>query len=126
MSDTVSDRAIADRLLKLNEQIEFADFFPTLEPEASHFALTDPFAFLVAAVIDRGNSKINWTVPYWLKQRWGHLSPTRINAMGSVDIEEAFRGGPRGLDRDRSLLSGIFWRRVLEREGAEDDPEKAT
>ena len=36
------------------------------------------------------------------------------------------RAGPRGLDRDRELISGIFWHKILEREGAEDDPKKAT
>ena len=30
------------------------------------------------------------------------------------------------MDRDRDLISEIFWLRILEREGAEDDPKKAT
>ena len=37
-----------------------------------------------------------------------------------------YRAGPRRLDRDRDLISEIFWLRILEREGAEDDPKKAT
>jgi len=36
------------------------------------------------------------------------------------------RGGPRRLDRDRDLVSEIFWLKILEREGAEDDPKKET
>ena len=36
------------------------------------------------------------------------------------------RAGPWGLDRARDLIRGIFWLRILEREGAEDDPEKET
>jgi hypothetical protein len=35
------------------------------------------------------------------------------------------RGGPGRLDRDRVLLSEIFWLTILKREGAEDDEEKA-
>ena len=34
--------------------------------------------------------------------------------------------GPLGLDRNRDLVSEIFWLKILEREGAEDDPKKAT
>jgi transposase len=36
------------------------------------------------------------------------------------------RGGPRRLDRDRELISEVLCIKVLEREGAEDDPKKAT
>ena len=36
------------------------------------------------------------------------------------------RGGPWRLDRDRDLVSEIFWLKILEREGAEDDPKKET
>ncbi len=36
------------------------------------------------------------------------------------------RPGPRRLDRDSDLVSGIFRLNVLEREGEEGDPEKAT
>ncbi len=38
----------------------------------------------------------------------------------------SIRAGPRRLDRDRELISGIFWLKILEREGAEEDPKKAT
>lgn len=36
------------------------------------------------------------------------------------------RAGPQRLDRDRDLVSEIFWLKILEREGAEDDPKKET
>ena len=36
------------------------------------------------------------------------------------------RGGPQRLDRDRDLISEIFCLSMLDREGAEDDPKKAT
>lgn len=44
----------------------------------------------------------------------------------TIRNEGAVRAGPQRLDRDRGLLSEIFWLKVLAREGAEDDPEKAT
>ena len=52
----------------------------------------------------------------------------RPDPLDCLDAEPgaAERAGPRGLDRDRDLISGIFQLRILEREGAEDDPEKET
>ena len=50
------------------------------------------------------------------------VSKAHVNALVAGDG----RDGPRGLDRDLDLISGIFWLRILEREGAEDDPEKET
>jgi hypothetical protein len=41
-------------------------------------------------------------------------------------LRSRYGGGPRELDRDRELLSGIFWLKILEREGAEDDQKEAT
>ena len=51
--------------------------------------------------------------------------------LAKVDTEKnrelaASRGGPRWLDRNRELISEVFCIKVLEREGAEDDPKKAT
>ncbi len=34
--------------------------------------------------------------------------------------------GPRCLDKAPGLISGIFWLKILDREGTEDDPKEAT
>ena len=48
-------------------------------------------------------------------------SASRFEFLG-VAWDRIGRAGPRGLDRDRDLTSGIFQLGILEREGAEDDP----
>ena len=56
------------------------------------------------------------------KQRRNHSQEFKREAVALV----VDRGGPQWLDRDRDLISEIFWLNILEREGAEDDPKKAT
>ncbi|MBA1148861.1 aminotransferase class V-fold PLP-dependent enzyme [Ectothiorhodospiraceae bacterium WFHF3C12] len=84
-----------------------------------HPATTAPLRFLA-----RQGAAVTW-LPV---DGTGRMDPDDLRRAITPDtvLISVMRGGPRGLDRDRSLLSGIFWRRVLEREGAEDDPEKAT
>jgi endonuclease III len=88
-------QTIAERLLELDPLIDWADFFPALVPGASEYALSDPFAFLTAAVIDRGKSQINWTVPFWLRERWGELSPRFVYELSPNELESAFAELPR-------------------------------
>jgi endonuclease III len=47
-----------------------------LVPQAANLIKADPFAFLLAGVLDRGTkAEIIWTVPYYLKRALGHLDP---------------------------------------------------
>src|SRR5579884_1529490 len=54
-------------------------------PEANALVKENPFAFLLAASIDRlGKSFLIWNAPLQMMKAWGHLDPSRIAQM---DIE---------------------------------------
>jgi len=84
MSDKLD--AVRDRLLGLD--IPGNEFFETEVPEAADLALRNPYAFLLAACLDRGSpSRLIWTIPWWLQQSLGHLDPLRIAALSHAEIE---------------------------------------
>lgn len=95
MSTSRHQQPIAKNLLELDRLIDWTRFFPAIEPGASEYALSDSFPFLTAAVIDRGKSEINWTVPHWLKERWGQLTPTLVYDLSPKELEAAFSELPR-------------------------------
>lgn len=85
---------IRDRLLGLD--IPREEFFETEIPEAADLALQNPFAFLLAACLDRGSpSRLIWTIPWWLQQLLGHLDPHRISALTHVEIEDLVEQLPK-------------------------------
>jgi len=90
------DHAVTARLFELEPQIEPEALFPALEPGASRFARDDPYAFLLAVCLDRGTkADIIWTIPYWLKQQWGHLDPARVRRMSGAELYDAVNRLPR-------------------------------
>ncbi len=94
--DQVSN-VVAD-LLAFGETVDPLDLFPTLVPEAANLALSDPFAFALATCLDRGTkADIIWTIPYWLKERLGHLDPKRLAAMDDAAITDVLRSLPNRL-----------------------------
>jgi endonuclease-3 len=105
---------IVKRLLDLWEQIPSDEretlLIPGLEPEARELVRTNPFAFLLAASLDRGTkTEIIWTLPYWLQQALGHLDPCRIAQMSEGDIRallEQLPKKPRYInDAPRTIVS---------------------
>ena len=51
------------------------------DPVADAFLRSDPFAFLIAVVFDQGIvAERAWAAPYLLRQRLGHLDPSRMAA----------------------------------------------
>jgi uncharacterized HhH-GPD family protein len=91
---------IVKRLLDLWEQIPSDEretlLIPGLEPEARELVRTNPFAFLLAASLDRGTkTEIIWTLPYWLKQALGHLDPCRIARMSEDDMRALLEQLPK-------------------------------
>ena len=54
------------------------------------------------------------------------MKKQRRNHSQEFNREAVARGGPQWLDKYQDLISGIFWLNILDREGAEDDPKKAT
>jgi endonuclease III len=94
------DAEIVERLLAFWEQIprEARETFlvPGLATEAHQLVRANPFAFLLAASLDRGTKvEIIWTLPYWLKQALGHLDPCRIARMSEGDIRAVLERLPK-------------------------------
>jgi len=84
------------RLLEIGKTIDRSNFFPTLIPGATEFALSNPFAFLLACCLDRGTkTELIWTIPSDLLGLLGHLEPARLAAMPISQISEIVAGLPR-------------------------------
>lgn len=61
---------------EFNSTIEPAFLVPALFKPAAQLIIDNPFAFAMAAVIDRGTKAENiWTIPYSLKNEIGSLEP---------------------------------------------------
>jgi endonuclease-3 len=105
---------IVKRLNDFWEQIPRDDcetsLIPGLEPEARELVRTNPFAFLLAASLDRGTkTEIIWTLPYCLQQALGHLDPCYIAQMSEDDMRallEQLPKKPRFInDASRTIVS---------------------
>lgn len=83
------------RLLAFGETISPGDLFPVLVPEAALLIERNPFAFALAAVLDRGTkSEIIWTIPYYLEKEMGSLDPKLFLQITIQDLEAIFRKLP--------------------------------
>lgn len=70
-------------LLHFGEQLASEEVRPyfTRDPDANALVLTDPFAYLLGVVAERGaDVESEWALPHRLKQRLGHLDPARMDA----------------------------------------------
>lgn len=83
-------------LLQIGRTIDRSNFFPTLASGATEFALSDPFAFLLACCLDRGaKTELIWTIPYDLSKQLGHLTPAKMAAMPLPQIAACVAALPR-------------------------------
>ena len=88
--------AARDGLLQFADSVRPEALMPTLEPGATGLVAEDPFAFVLAAALDRGTkAEIIWTIPFWLRQELGHLEPKRLAQMTEQQILEALSTIPR-------------------------------
>jgi endonuclease III len=82
-------------LLEFGKKIRPRELFPVLHEEAASIIEENPFAFAIAAVLDRGTkSEIIWTIPYYLKEHVGDLRPHFFRAKSIDEIERIFRSLP--------------------------------
>jgi len=80
--DDMNNNLINQKLLELTQLADPSALLPALSPEASELVVNDPYAFCVAACLDRGaKSEMICTIPYWMKERLGHLDPFKISQM---------------------------------------------
>lgn len=64
-------------LIAYGASIDSKELVPVLENEAATLIKENPFAFMLAAVLDRGTkAEIIWTIPYYIKQQLGSLGPS--------------------------------------------------
>lgn len=79
---------LTQALLDYGSKVSFLRLIPALHEEATALVNSDPFAFTLAACLDRGmKAEIVWTFPYWIRERLGHLDPHRMAEMKPHEIE---------------------------------------
>ncbi len=83
------------RLLEFGKTIRPRELFPVLVAEAASLIEENPFAFALAAVLDRGTkSEIIWTIPYCLQNKLGRLEPALFANKSNQELTEIFRSLP--------------------------------
>jgi len=91
-----SIKEITTLLLKFKERANSEYLFPVLESEARVLILTNPYAFCVAACLDRGaKADIIWTIPYWINKIAGHFDPIKFGLDSSKTIVDLFNQLPK-------------------------------
>lgn len=64
----------------------------TKNKDADDFLRENPFAFLMAASIDRGAlAEAVWEIPFLLNEKLGHLDPRLLSRMGENQLESVLR-----------------------------------
>lgn len=64
----------------------------TKDENADEFLRQNPFAFLMAASIDRGAlAEAVWQIPFLLKKKLGHLDPQALSQMSEDEMEGTLR-----------------------------------
>lgn len=82
-------------LLEFSTRIRPRELFPVLEEGAASVIEENPFAFALAAVLDRGTkSEIIWTIPYYLQKKIGNLIPQFFVEKSIEELEMIFRSLP--------------------------------
>jgi len=82
-------------LLNFSAGIKPRELFPVLQEGASSVIEENPFAFALAAVLDRGTkSEIIWTIPYILQNKIGGLRPEFFAEKKIHELEALFRSLP--------------------------------
>ncbi len=89
--NSVDLKSIAQALLECGNKFDPDKLLPTVIPQAAPLVASDPYAFAIAACLDRGaKADIIWTIPYDMKTQLGHLDPARIYEMSLDDLARLF------------------------------------
>jgi len=95
------ESAIVTRILQLSEKIGSAELMFTNDCSVGELLSDDPFAFLLAASIDRGMvAETAWRLPGKIRTSIGHLDPSRIASMSveeMLNVLNKIDGRPRYL-----------------------------
>lgn len=81
-------KRIVELLLEYGRRTDVRELVPAAGlPEAQELVLTDPFAFLLAASVDRQmKAEVVWALPYFLREVLGHLEPRKICLMSKEEL----------------------------------------
>jgi endonuclease III len=97
--DTLSESTIVQRLLAFGATLGADALVFACDSQVGDLLKDDPFAFLLAASIDRGMKAENaWRLPGRLRAVLGHLDPSKVAAMSEEDLCNALNsinGRPR-------------------------------
>jgi endonuclease III len=86
---------VVPALLKYGSRIDPAELFPASEPLAAKLIASNPYAFLLAACLDRGTKvEIIWNIPYDIKNILGKLDPFEIAGLSLSDLSELVKKLP--------------------------------
>ena len=84
-------QAIVQALLDFRSRQRTGDTF-TGDEESDKFLRQNPFAFLMAASIDRGApAESVWKIPFFLNEKLGHVDPRRLSRMTESEVETRLR-----------------------------------
>jgi endonuclease III len=84
-----------EKLLEFAKEVTAEELVPVLERDAGEI-ISDPFAFALAGVLDRGTkAEVIWTVPYYLKKQLGELDPYFFANASIEELDAIFRKLPR-------------------------------
>ena len=93
--------AIVDRLLEFGKSIGANELVFANDPLVGDILKNDPFAFLLAASVDRGmTAETAWRLPAKIRAKLGHLDPSRMAQMTAEEmlaVLNAIDGRPRYL-----------------------------
>lgn len=90
-ADFAHGQGVAQALLDYRSRQRTGGRFTTDE-NADRFLRQNPFAFLVAASIDRGAlAEAVWAIPFLLKEELGHLDPRLLSSMSEDELERKLR-----------------------------------
>jgi endonuclease-3 len=87
---------ITRALLAFGGAVPASALIPTVVPEAAEIVLRNPYAFCIAACLDRGTkADLIWTIPYDIARVLGHLDPFKIKEMSRDELVALFARLPR-------------------------------
>lgn len=99
---------INQALIRISRELDSQNLFPTVIKEAAPLIYSNPYAFALAASLDRGmKTDIIWTIPYDMKERLGHLDPRKIYSMGPDELTMLLSNLPRRPRYTRAALRTI-------------------
>lgn len=86
---------VKEELLRFGTTLPKGGTFTRI-PEADGLLRADPFAFLMAASIDRGaRAESVWELPWRLQQKLGKLDPKKLSHMMPIELERILRQLPK-------------------------------